>query len=70
MGTLERRVGNQEAALPWSASQEVRKFVATEVATGAPVAKDRVVVMTGVSKNVRQPTSPLRMCLKVAFLLI
>jgi len=29
-----------------------------------------IVVMTGVSKNVRQPTSPLRMCLKVAFLLI
>jgi len=41
MGTLERRVGNREAALPWSASQEVREFVATEAATGAPVAKDR-----------------------------
>jgi len=42
MGTLERRVGNREAALPWSASQEVREFVATEVATGAPVVIDRV----------------------------
>jgi len=36
-----------------------------------PSKKRRViVVMTGVSKIVRPPNSPLRMCLKVAFLLI
>jgi len=38
--------------------------------TAGVTASFAVVVMTGVSKNVRQPTSPLRMCLKVAFLLI
>jgi len=42
MGTLESRVGNREAALPCSASQEVRELVATEVATGAPVKMDWV----------------------------
>jgi len=37
---LESRVGNQEAAFPWSVSQEVRELAATEVATGAPVEMD------------------------------